>query len=79
MEVDITTKSSWSRSLAYRVSEGITAIEHNPLLYKQVELMIFNSLSQSVVLAPLPYDTKALEPIIGEQTLLIHHGKHHAK
>ena len=34
---------------------------------------------QAVALAPLPYDTKALEPIIGEQTLLIHHGKHHAK
>lgn len=30
-------------------------------------------------LAPLPYDYKALEPIIGEQTLKIHHGKHHAK
>ena len=38
---------------------------------------IFNF--QSVELAPLPYDYKALEPVIGEQTLKIHHGKHHAK
>jgi Fe-Mn family superoxide dismutase len=27
----------------------------------------------------LPYDYNALEPYIGEQTLQIHHGKHHAK
>lgn len=32
-----------------------------------------------VTLADLPYDYKALEPYIGEQTLRIHHGKHHAK
>ena len=28
---------------------------------------------------PLPYDYTALEPHIGEQTLRIHHDKHHAK
>jgi Fe-Mn family superoxide dismutase len=29
-------------------------------------------------LPPLPYDFKALEPHIDEQTMRIHHGKHHA-
>jgi len=29
-------------------------------------------------LAPLPYDFNALEPHIDEQTMRIHHGKHHA-
>lgn len=33
----------------------------------------------SIQLPPLPYDDKALEPHIGQQTLQIHHGKHHAK
>ena len=28
-------------------------------------------------LAPLPYDFTALEPHIDEQTMRIHHGKHH--
>jgi len=28
-------------------------------------------------LAPLPYDSAALEPHIDAQTMLIHHGKHH--
>jgi superoxide dismutase, Fe-Mn family len=28
-------------------------------------------------LPPLPYDYNALEPTIGEQTMQIHHGKHH--
>lgn len=41
--------------------------------------MIDNTLQQGVALADLPYDYKALEPSIGEQTLRIHHGKHHAK
>ena len=35
--------------------------------------------SISVELPPLPYDYTALEPHIGEQTLRIHHDKHHAK
>jgi len=30
-------------------------------------------------LPPLPYNYNALEPYIGEQTLHIHHDKHHAK
>ena len=34
---------------------------------------------RGVFLADLPYDYKALEPYIGEKTLRIHHGKHHAK
>ena len=34
---------------------------------------------QAVELPPLPYDYTALEPHIGEQTLRIHHDKHHAK
>ena len=29
-------------------------------------------------LAPLPYTTAALEPVIDQQTMEIHHGKHHA-
>ncbi|MCY4074759.1 MAG: superoxide dismutase, partial [Acidobacteria bacterium] len=29
-------------------------------------------------LPPLPYDFNALEPHIDEQTMRIHHGKHHA-
>ncbi len=29
-------------------------------------------------LAPLPYAANSLEPLIDEQTMLIHHGKHHA-
>ena len=33
----------------------------------------------AVELADLPYDYNALEPHIGEQTLKIHHDKHHAK
>lgn len=32
-----------------------------------------------MTLPPLPYDYKALEPYLGEQTLRIHHDKHHAK
>ena len=32
-----------------------------------------------VELAPLPYDYTALEPHLNEQTLRIHHDKHHAK
>jgi hypothetical protein len=32
-----------------------------------------------VVLPPLPYAYKALEPHLGEETLRIHHDKHHAK
>mmetsp|Transcript_7893 Transcript_7893/g.11766 ORF Transcript_7893/g.11766 Transcript_7893/m.11766 type:complete len:232 (-) Transcript_7893:162-857(-) len=34
---------------------------------------------QKVHLPPLPYAYDALEPHIGEQTLRIHHDKHHAK
>lgn len=30
------------------------------------------------VLAPLPYDYNALEPVIDERTLRLHHDKHHA-
>ena len=37
------------------------------------------SLKMGVQLADLPYDYNALEPFIGEKTLRIHHGKHHAK
>lgn len=33
---------------------------------------------QPFKLPPLPYDYKALEPHIDEQTMRIHHGKHHA-
>lgn len=33
----------------------------------------------AIELPPLPYDYTALEPHIGEQTLKIHHDKHHAK
>ena len=33
----------------------------------------------SVTLPPLPYAYNALEPHIGEQTLKIHHDKHHAR
>jgi len=32
-----------------------------------------------LTLPPLPYDYTALEPYIGEQTMHIHHDKHHAK
>jgi Fe-Mn family superoxide dismutase len=32
-----------------------------------------------VTLKDLPYEYTALAPAIGEQTLRIHHGKHHAK
>ena len=28
-------------------------------------------------LPPLPYPAEALEPVIGKETMLIHHGKHH--
>lgn len=38
-----------------------------------------SELKMGVVLEDLPYDYKALEPHLGEQTLRIHHGKHHAK
>lgn len=37
------------------------------------------TLKMAVTLDDLPYDYTALEPHIGEQTLRIHHGKHHAK
>ena len=29
------------------------------------------------VLPPLPYDPAALEPVIGRETMMLHHGKHH--
>lgn len=38
-----------------------------------------SSLKMAVELPPLPYDYTALEPHLGEQTLRIHHDKHHAK
>jgi len=38
-----------------------------------------SQLKMAVELPPLPYDYTALEPYIGEQTLRIHHDKHHAK
>ena len=38
-----------------------------------------SAFSIAVELPPLPYDYTALEPHIGEQTLRIHHDKHHAK
>lgn len=31
------------------------------------------------LLPPLPYDTAALRPVIGEETMQTHHGKHHAR
>lgn len=37
------------------------------------------ALKMGIELPPLPYDYTALEPHIGEQTLKIHHDKHHAK
>jgi len=37
------------------------------------------ALQAGVELAPLPYDYTALEPHLNEQTLRIHHDKHHAK
>lgn len=37
------------------------------------------SLEQAVELPPLPYPYDSLEPLIGKQTLEIHHDKHHAK
>jgi Fe-Mn family superoxide dismutase len=38
-----------------------------------------NTMKMAVELPPLPYDYTALEPHIGEETLKIHHDKHHAK
>jgi len=37
------------------------------------------TVQHAVVLEDLPYDYNALEPHLGEKTLRIHHGKHHAK
>jgi Fe-Mn family superoxide dismutase len=31
------------------------------------------------LLPPLPYSTEALRPVIGEETMKTHHGKHHAR
>ena len=31
----------------------------------------------AIELPPLPYDTNALEPYLGAETLKLHHGKHH--
>ena len=31
------------------------------------------------LLPPLPYDVAALRPVIGEETMQTHHGKHHAR
>lgn len=31
------------------------------------------------LLPPLPYDAAALRPVIGEETMQTHHGKHHAR
>lgn len=45
---------------------------HNP-----VELYLYHY--KAVTLEDLPYAHNALEPHIGEKTLRIHHGKHHAK
>jgi Fe-Mn family superoxide dismutase len=38
-----------------------------------------SELKMAVTLEPLPYEYDALAPYINEQTLRIHHGKHHAK
>jgi Fe-Mn family superoxide dismutase len=38
----------------------------------------FDSSTQAYVLPDLPYAHDALEPVIDEQTMKIHHGKHHA-
>jgi hypothetical protein len=63
-----------SRTVGVNVHGDVTALKMVNVLRS---LNHFNF--QSVELAPLPYDYKALEPVIGEQTLKIHHGKHHAK
>jgi Fe-Mn family superoxide dismutase len=36
------------------------------------------SSNQNITLPDLPYDYNALEPIIDEKTMQLHHGKHHA-
>lgn len=38
-----------------------------------------SALKMAVDLPPLPYEYTSLEPFLGEQTLRIHHDKHHAK
>lgn len=38
----------------------------------------YDSASNTYTLPPLPYDYDALEPAIDEQTMRIHHDKHHA-
>ncbi len=38
----------------------------------------YNGSTQKYVLPDLPYPHDALEPVIDEQTMRIHHGKHHA-
>jgi superoxide dismutase, Fe-Mn family len=42
------------------------------------DLLGFNSKTQEYEVPPLPYEYNALEPHIDEQTMHIHHDKHHA-
>lgn len=50
-------------------------------LYGKTEMTAIEQLLQTgsgtITLPALPYSAKALEPFIDEQTMLIHHGKHH--
>lgn len=44
-----------------------------------LDLLTLNPVVKALKLEDLPYGYNALEPHIGEKTLRIHHGKHHAR
>ena len=67
---------------------GLTALGGAIILAGRPELVMAQSGTKSpspdawtggrYTLPPLPYDDKALEPVIDRKTLAIHHDKHHA-
>mmetsp|Transcript_16670 Transcript_16670/g.28224 ORF Transcript_16670/g.28224 Transcript_16670/m.28224 type:complete len:231 (-) Transcript_16670:15-707(-) len=62
--------------LAASTAMGFSPVRSNAIINARSGA---SSLNMGVVLEDLPYDYTALEPMIGEQTLRIHHDKHHAK
>ncbi len=64
-----------SRSSIVSTATNLTAGETSPLL---ASAFTAPDPSGEFVLPPLAYDYDALEPYIDEQTMMLHHDKHHA-
>ena len=46
------------------------------ILFSSLLIITFSIKAQTFELIQLPYEAKALEPVISEKTIELHHGKH---